>query len=46
MVEGYGYDDIEAGLLATAESPYCIGSVTKGFTSTLIGVLIDESDGL
>lgn len=45
MTRGYGHEDIEQDRLADENSPFCIGSLTKAFTSTMWGVLMDESDG-
>jgi CubicO group peptidase (beta-lactamase class C family) len=42
LAEGYGLRDVEGGLPATADTLYAIGSVTKSFTSALVGTLADE----
>ena len=45
MTQAHGLDDVEQDVPATLDSRYCIGSLSKAFTATLIGILIDESDG-
>ena len=39
---GFGYADREAGLEATADTPFYLASVTKPFTSLLITLLAQE----
>jgi CubicO group peptidase (beta-lactamase class C family) len=38
----YGLRDVEAGLQATTDTQFLIGSVTKSFTSTGLALLMDE----
>ncbi len=45
MTRGYGYEDIEQDRLADENTPFCIGSLTKAFTSTMWGVIMDETEG-
>ena len=45
MTRGYGHEDIEEGREADERSLFCIGSLTKAFTATLWGTIMDESDG-
>lgn len=40
--KGFGYRDVEKKLPATANTLFAIGSVTKSFTASLIGVLEKE----
>lgn len=40
--KGYGYRDVEKKLPADENTLYAIGSSTKAFTSTSIGILVDE----
>lgn len=42
LAEGYGYKDVESGIMATADTQFSIGSATKSFTSALIAMLVDE----
>lgn len=39
----YGYENIEKGIRATSKTKYCIGSITKSFTATIIMQLVDEN---
>ena len=39
---GFGMEDISSGKPADADSKFNIGSVTKAFTATLLGVLLSE----
>lgn len=39
---GFGLADVAAGRPADAETIYAIGSTTKAFTATLVGMLVDE----
>ena len=43
MSKGFGFRDIEGQLPVTSETNFAIGSTTKAFTSTLIGILNDEN---
>ncbi|XP_046558560.1 penicillin-binding protein 4-like [Haliotis rubra] len=42
---GFGQADIEQGANVTKDTLFGIGSVTKAFTSTLLAMMIDESNG-
>ncbi|NOZ65517.1 MAG: beta-lactamase family protein, partial [Alphaproteobacteria bacterium] len=42
FARGFGVTDIEAKTPVTPETLFAIGSTTKAFTATLIGMLIDE----
>lgn len=42
LARGFGQANIEKGIAADADTIYCIGSTTKAFTSTLIGMLQDD----
>lgn len=42
LARGFGYRDLERRLPAGAETVFPIGSATKAFTATLIGMLVDE----
>jgi CubicO group peptidase (beta-lactamase class C family) len=42
LAEGFGLRDVERKLPATADTLYAIGSITKSFTATAIGLLVDE----
>ena len=42
LSRGFGVLDIESNLPATDETLFAIGSSTKAFTATLIGMLMDE----
>ncbi len=42
FAEGFGYRDVEQKLPMTANSLFAIGSTTKAFTATLLGMLVDE----
>ncbi|XP_067661437.1 uncharacterized protein [Haliotis asinina] len=42
---GFGEADIEQGENVTTDTLFGIGSVTKAFTSTLLAMMIDESNG-
>ncbi|XP_046576226.1 penicillin-binding protein 4-like [Haliotis rubra] len=42
---GFGQADIEQGVNVTKDTLFCIGSVSKAFTSTLLAMMIDESNG-
>jgi CubicO group peptidase (beta-lactamase class C family) len=39
---GFGYRDIEKGLVVTPETLFAIGSVSKPFTALSVGMLVDE----
>ncbi len=42
FAKGFGYRDAEKKLAATEDTLFAIGSCTKAFTSTLLGILVDE----
>lgn len=42
LVHGFGVTDIEEETPVTPETIFAIGSSTKAFTSTLVGMLVDE----
>ena len=42
LAGGWGLRDREAGLPVTADTLFAIGSVTKAFTATTVGALVDE----
>lgn len=41
-IEGFGYRDIEAKKLITADTLFAICSTTKAMSATLIGMFVDE----
>jgi CubicO group peptidase (beta-lactamase class C family) len=43
--KAYGYADIERGEKASDKTRFCIGSLTKAFTATLLAMLLDEHEG-
>ena len=42
LARGFGVADIEKKAPVTTDTPFLIGSATKAFTATLIGMLVDE----
>jgi CubicO group peptidase (beta-lactamase class C family) len=42
LLQAYGLRDVEAGLKATTDTRFLIGSVTKSFTATGLALLVDE----
>jgi CubicO group peptidase (beta-lactamase class C family) len=42
LAAGWGVRDLEADLPVTADTLFAIGSVTKAFTATTIGALVDD----
>jgi len=42
LTHGFGVADVETGTPVTPETIFAIGSSTKAFTSTLVGMLVDE----
>ena len=42
FARGFGVADIEKKAPVTTDTPFLIGSATKAFTATLIGMLVDE----
>jgi CubicO group peptidase (beta-lactamase class C family) len=42
FARGFGLADVERRTLATPETPFFIGSTTKAFTATLVGMLVDD----
>ncbi len=45
LLKGYGYRDVEKKLPMTPKSLCAIASITKSFTVTDLGMLIDEGEG-
>ena len=41
----FGYADVEKRVRASQETRFCIGSLTKAFTATLLAMLLDEHEG-
>lgn len=39
---GYGHSDIERGIKATEHTEFCVGSLTKAFTSTIIADVLSK----
>src|SRR6266849_5948843 len=42
LVKGYGYRDVEKQLPVTPNTLFAVGSITKSFTVTLLGMEMDE----
>lgn len=42
FARGFGVADVEKQTPATPDTPFFIGSATKAFTATLVGMLVDE----
>jgi CubicO group peptidase (beta-lactamase class C family) len=42
LLRAYGLRDVEAGLKATTDTQFLIGSITKSFTATGLALLMDE----
>lgn len=42
FVEGFGYRDVEKKLKVTKDTLFAIGSCSKAFTATILGILVDE----
>lgn len=42
LSKGYGYRDVEKGLPVTPRTLFAIGSISKSFTATVLGMLSDE----
>jgi CubicO group peptidase (beta-lactamase class C family) len=40
--KGFGHADVEGDVSVTPETLFAIGSTTKAFTATLVGIMIDE----
>jgi CubicO group peptidase (beta-lactamase class C family) len=40
--EGFGFKDVKNGLKVTPHTVFAIGSCTKAFTATTMGILVDE----
>lgn len=40
---GFGYAHIEDNVMATNDTKFCIGSLTKAFTSTVLAKLLTEN---
>ncbi|KAJ8297521.1 hypothetical protein KUTeg_024052 [Tegillarca granosa] len=43
---GFGYENVEKRIPVTWKTKFCIGSLTKAFTSTLIAKLLDLQDSI
>ena len=44
MSRGYGYADIERELKASEHTKFCMGSLTKAFTTTIIADVLSKQD--
>lgn len=42
FAEGFGFADLESRREATPRTLFAVGSTTKAFTSTLVGMMVDE----
>lgn len=42
FARGFGYRDVEKKLKVTADTLFAIGSCSKAFTATVLGILVDE----
>ena len=42
LQKGYGKAHLGQDVEATEDTPFCIGSCTKAFVSTLLGILLEE----
>lgn len=42
LLKGYGYRDVEKQLPVTANTLFAVGSITKSFTVTMLGMEMDE----
>jgi CubicO group peptidase (beta-lactamase class C family) len=42
FAHGFGVAEVEKGTPVTPDTPFFIGSATKAFTATLVGMLVDE----
>lgn len=42
FAKGYGYRDMKKKLKVTPDTLFAIGSCTKAFTATILGILVDE----
>lgn len=42
FADGFGYRDLEQDLPMTADSLFAVGSTTKAFTTTVLGMLVEE----
>ena len=43
FAKGFGYSDIETEQLVTPGTLFAVGSTTKAFTATLVGMLVDDA---
>jgi CubicO group peptidase (beta-lactamase class C family) len=41
--EGFGWANLESGVKATPHTPFCLASITKPFTTTLLMTLVSEN---
>ncbi len=44
ITKGFGQADVEKDIPATENTGFCIGSLTKAFTATLLAGLLDSTD--
>ncbi|MEE8525443.1 MAG: serine hydrolase [Thermoanaerobaculia bacterium] len=42
LAEGFGYRDLESQVPMTADTLFAVGSTTKAFTTTALGMLVDQ----
>ncbi len=42
LTEGFGFADIESGVSATKDTQFCLASLTKAFTATLLGDILNK----
>jgi len=42
LIRGYGHRDLEKKLPVTADTLFAVGSISKSFTATALGILVDE----
>jgi CubicO group peptidase (beta-lactamase class C family) len=40
--KGFGHQDVEQSIAATADTPYSLGGVTQSFTAVLLGICVDR----
>lgn len=43
LLKGYGRASLQTGAPVTPETRFAIGSITKGFTATLLAMMVDEN---
>ncbi len=44
ITKGFGQADVEKDIPATENTRFCIGSLTKAFTATILAELLDTTD--